>query len=239
MLSNVQRVHDILVCITYTDTNTIICNKNNTTSFSKQIHHKNVWTYHYRRRSHIWIVGLLLVSPLKNSLSFSKRLIIVPKHLEFGNKNNSLDIHSRSSFRITTKKSLKFYKPLNIVGKYQELILILNHLNHDDLPYVRLSKIKKGIYAHYQCYAKQCKGTQPFFSAVGNCNGIRHFYHLHDTHVAGMYCPFLDKVIDDSTLPTINKAFVHDPTHPLSPSSDNGIDLIYVPTIYSAFDSWK
>ena len=46
-------------------------------------------------------------------------------------------------------------------------------------------------------------------------------------------------MIDDSTLPTINKAFVHNPTHPLLASSDNGIDLIYVPTIYSAFDSWK
>ena len=46
-------------------------------------------------------------------------------------------------------------------------------------------------------------------------------------------------MIDHSTLPAINKAFVHDPTHPLLASLDNGIDLIYVPTIYSAFDSWK
>ena len=46
-------------------------------------------------------------------------------------------------------------------------------------------------------------------------------------------------MIVDTTLPIINKAFVHNPTHPLLASSENGIDLIFVPTIYSAFDSWK
>ena len=37
ILSNVQQVHDILVCTTNKDMNTISCNDNNTNSFSKQI----------------------------------------------------------------------------------------------------------------------------------------------------------------------------------------------------------
>ena len=100
-------------------------------------------------------------------------------------------------------------------------------------------KIKKGIYAHYWRYVKQRKQTEPFFGAVGNCNKVQHLHHLYNSHVAGIYGPFINKVIDDSTLPTIKKAFVHDPIHPLLASSDNGINLIYVPTIYSAFDSSK
>ena len=150
-----------------------------------------------------------------------------------------MDMNRRSSFRIATKKSMKFYKPLKNVGKYQEMILILNHFNHNDLPYVWLSKIEKGMYAHFLDYEKQRKRTQAFFSAVGCCNTIQHLYHLYDPHVAGIYCPFIEKLIDDSTHPTINKAFVHDPTHPLLASSDKGIDLIFVPSIYSAVDSWK
>ena len=150
-----------------------------------------------------------------------------------------MDMNCQSSFRIATKKSLKFYKSLNIASKYQELILFLNHLNHDDLQDVWLSKIKKCMYAHYQCYVKQRKWTQPFFSAVGNRNKIQHLYHRYNPHVAGIYFPSIDKVIDDITLLTINKAFVHDPTNPFLASLDNVIDLIYVPTIYSAFDIWK
>ena len=173
------------------------------------------------------------------SLSFSNRLIILPCKPVFENKNNSMDMNCRSSFRIATKKSMKFYKPLNIVGKYQEMILILNHFNHNVLPYVWLSKIEKGMYAHFLDYQKQRKRTQAFFSTVGSCNTIQHLYHLYDPHVGGIYCPFVKKLIDDSTHPIINKAFVHDPTHPLLASSDKGIDLIFVPTIYSAVNSWK
>ena len=125
-----------------------------------------------------------------------------------------------------------------MVPDYQELILILNHLNHDNLLYVRLSKIKKSMYAHCRRYVKQRKRTQPFFSAIGNCNKVQHLHHLYNPHVAGIYGPFNDKVIEDSTLP-INKAFVHNPIHPLLASSENRIDLIYVPSLYSAFDSWK
>ena len=46
-------------------------------------------------------------------------------------------------------------------------------------------------------------------------------------------------MIGDNTLSAINKAFVHNPAHSLLASSENRIDLIYIPTIYSAFDSWK
>ena len=95
------------------------------------------------------------------------------------------------------------------------------------------------MYAHYQRYVQQRKQIQPFLNAIGVCNEVQHLHHLYDPHVTGMYGPFNNKVILDSTLPIINKAFVHNPTHPLLASSENRIDLIFVPTIYSAFDSWK
>ena len=239
ILSNIQQVHDILVCITNKDTNTISCNDNNPNSFSEQIIEKTCenltlqTSFSYmNRRSSSRIAT-------KKSLTFSKRIFIVPKNLIFGRKKYPMNINRRSSFRIATKKSVEFSHQSNTARDYQELILILNHRNNDALPYVRFSKKTKKMYAHCRCYVKQRKRTQPFFSAVGNCNEIQHVHHLYDPHVAGIYSPFIDKVIDDSTLPTINKAFVHDPTHPLLASSDNGIDLIYVPTIYSAFDLWK
>ena len=86
ILSDVQQVHNILVCITYNNKNSIICNNNNTTSFSEQNNHKKCvnlslqTTISYmNRRSSSCITT-------KKSLSFSKQLIIVPKHLEFEKK---------------------------------------------------------------------------------------------------------------------------------------------------------
>ena len=82
-LSNVEQVHDILVCITDKDTNKIICNNKNITSFSEQINHKKCpnlslqRTFSYmNRRSSSRIAT-------KKSLSFSKRLIILPCQPEF------------------------------------------------------------------------------------------------------------------------------------------------------------
>ena len=119
------------------------------------------------------------------------------------------------------------------------MILILNHLTHEDVPYVRLSRIKKDMYTHCRRYITQQKRMEQFFNSVGVCNKVQHLHHLYDPHIAGIYGTYNDKMIGDNTLPAINKAFVHNPAHPLLASSENGIDLIYIPTIYSAFDSWK
>ena len=53
-----------------------------------------------------------------------------------------------------------------------------------------------------------------------------------------MYSPFNYKVIQGNTLPTITNAFVHDLSHPLLATSNNGIDLIFIPTIDSGYDAW-
>ena len=117
---------------------------------------------------------------------------------------------------------------------YQELILIMDHVTPNDIPYVLLSQMKMNTFTHRQQYLVGRKRTQQFFKTVGVSNKVRHFHHLHDPHVAGVYGPLNDKVIQDTTLPAINKAFVHNPTHLLLASSKNGINLIYIPTIYSA-----
>ena len=123
--------------------------------------------------------------------------------------------------------------------KYQELILIMDHVTPNDIPYVLLSQMKMNTFTHCQQYLVGRKRTQKFFKTVGVSNEVRHLHHLHDPYVAGVYSPLNDKVIQDITLPAINKAFVHDPTHPLLASSKNRIILIYILTIYSAWNSWK
>ena len=123
--------------------------------------------------------------------------------------------------------------------KYQELILIMDHATVNDSPYIKLLKIKMNTINHYWYYMAERKWTDQFFTTAVVSNNVRQLHHLHDPYIAGIYGRLNDKVIQDNTLPTINKAFVHDPTHSLLVSSNNGIDLIYIPTIYSACDSWN
>ena len=85
----------------------------------------------------------------------------------------------------------------------------------------------------------QQKRIEQFFNSVGVCNEVQHLHHLYDPHIAGIYGIYNNKMIGDNTLPAINKAFVHNPAHQLLASSENGIDLIYIPTIYRSFDSRK
>ena len=132
------------------------------------------------------------------------------------------------------KNSLQIYNQLMKLPNYQELILIMDHVT-----YVLLSQIIMNTFTHCQQFLVGRKRTQQFFKTVSISNKVRHLHHLHDPHVAGVYGPLNDKVIQDITLPAINKAFLHDPTHPLLASSKNRIDLIYIPMIYSAWNSWK
>ena len=150
----------------------------------------------------------------------------------------TLDINCRSSSRITTKKSLYFYNQWMKLPKYQELILTMNHVIANDLPYIKLSKIKTNT-INRRNYMAERKRTEQFLTTAGVSNEVRHLHHLHDPHIAGIYGPLNNKVIQDNTLPTINKAFVHNPTHPLLASSNNIIDLIYIPTIYNDCYSWN
>ena len=77
-LSLVERVHDIIVCITDKDTNKIICNDNNKTSCSKQINHQKCATIFLPRTvSFMNRRSSSRIATIK-SLSFSKRLIILP-----------------------------------------------------------------------------------------------------------------------------------------------------------------
>ena len=153
--------------------------------------------------------------------------------------NTILDINRRSSTRVAIKQSLHLYKQLINLPKYQELILIMNHLIPNDIPYVPFSKMKNNICTHRRHYLAERKRTKPFFNTACVSNDVRHLHHLHDPHVPGVYGPHNDKVVHDNTLPAINKAFVHNPIHPLLASSNNGIDLIFIPTIFSACDSWQ
>ena len=84
------------------------------------------------------------------------------------------------------------------------------------------------------------KQTEQFFITAGVSNEVRHLHHSRDPHIIGVYGLSNDKVIQDDTLPTITNAFVHNPPHPLLATSNNGIDLIFIPTINnSACDAWN
>ena len=127
VLSDVDNNRNSIVHITPNDTDRTIVNDNST-----KVSHMN-------RQSSSRITT-------HKSLRLYEQLIHVPKYVELKNHNLPLHINCWSLSCIATKNSLEFYKQLNNIPKYQELILILNHLTHDDLPYVRLSRIKKDMY---------------------------------------------------------------------------------------------
>ena len=108
----------------------------------------------------------------------------------------------------------------------------------NDLPYMKFTQMQKDTQGHQQWYIAERKRIEQFFITAGISNVVTHLHHLRDPHLMGIYGPFNDKEIQDDTLPTIANAFVHDPSHPLLATSNNGIDLIFIPTIHSAFDSW-
>ena len=123
--------------------------------------------------------------------------------------------------------------------KYLELILVKDHVTVNDLLYIKLTKMKNDTGNHRQHYMAERKRIEQFFITAGVSNEVRHLHHLRDPHIIGIYGPFNDKMIQDDTLPPINNAFVHDPSHPLLATSNNGIDLIFIPTIDSACEAWK
>ena len=122
--------------------------------------------------------------------------------------------------------------------KYLELILVKDHLTISNLPYVKLTEMKTEIGFHRPNYMTERKRIEQFLVTAGISNEIRHLHHLRDPHIMGVYGPFSDKMIQDNSLPPIKNAFVHSPSHPLLATSNNGIDLIFIPTIDSASDGW-
>ena len=83
------------------------------------------------------------------------------------------------------------------------------------------------------------KQMEQFFITAGVSNEVRHIHHLRDPHIISIYGPFNNKVIQEDTLSIITNAFVHDPSHPLLVTSNNRIDLIFIPIIDSACDDWN
>lgn len=100
------------------------------------------------------------------------------------------------------------------LSKYQVLILIMNHLTPNEILYKLLTKMKKNTFTHHQHYIVEQKQTQQFFDTVGVSNEAQHLYHLHEPRIAGIYSLLNDRMIQDITLPAINKAFVHNVKQP-------------------------
>ena len=148
------------------------------------------------------------------------------------------DVNRRSSCRIATKNSLHCYNQWSKIPKYQDLIFVMDHGTVKDLPYMKLSEMNKDTLGHQQHYIAQQKRIEQFFITAGISNVVTHVHHLRDPHLMGIYGPYNGKEIQDDTLPTITNAYVHDPSHPLLATSNYGIDLIFIPTIHSACDSW-
>jgi len=99
--------------------------------------------------------------------------------------------------------------------------------------------MKNDIGNHRQNYMTEQKRIEQFFVTAGILNEVSYLHHLRDPHSMGIYGPFSDKMIQDDTLPPINNVFVHNPSHPFLATSNNGIDLIFIPTIDSASEAWK
>ena len=166
-----------------------------------------------------------------NGTSTSKKLLPPTK--------KKPNVNRRSSSRIATNNSLYYYKQWLNKPKYQELILIKDHATISNLPYVKLTEMKTEIGFHRPNYMTERKRIEQFLVTAGISNEIRHLHHLRDPHIMGVYGPFSDKMIQDNSLPPIKNAFVHSPSHPLLATSNNGIDLIFIPTIESASEGWK
>ena len=188
----------------------------------------------------ISLAGTTIDNKQRSSSQLSSNISAINNHCHNGVSVTPpfIDINRWLSCCIATKNSLYCYNQLIKLPKYQDLILMKDHVTANDLPYIKFTQMKNDTQGHRQQYMAEQKQIEQFFITAGILNEIRHLHHLRDPHIIGIYGPFNHKVIQDNTLPTITNAFVHKPSHPLLATSNNGIDLIFIPTIDNACDAW-
>ena len=67
-------------------------------------------------------------------------------------ETTTLGINCQSSSPIATQNSLQICNQLLKLPNYQELILIMDHVTPNDIPYILLSQMKMNTFTHRQQY---------------------------------------------------------------------------------------